>query len=345
MASRALAESQSSHFQAVNLTESGSYNRLVSTTTALWEQGLNLQFWPHHKSQTKDCTPLILPPYQFEGQQHWMPLKYSTSLTNMPDTQKPNLTRRLTRFLGYQDADKSSLRFGINTKQERFRELVAATLVVGTACIPSSMLQLEVVRDAFNSLQSNTQTLPLDPEIRNVKHHCTFLVDDKKQLYLDTVKRSGNDLEWDWKICSGDRVGYTSGILASHVGKLSRHLEGFELLQRVVNVERCSELLNDPDTEEVVQGQSIYRAFEPIVAWGSPYRHVAQLCAKDMETAGLVKRAFDGEQLMNPTLSECFCQVASLHVSLMEKTADAVFICSEISRWYRAPRVTLSAEM
>ncbi|KAI4716400.1 hypothetical protein E4T48_07381 [Aureobasidium sp. EXF-10727] len=318
MASRALVDVDSSYFQAMNLTDDGAYDRLAV-----------------------DYTPLILPPYQFEDNRHWMPLKDQSIVSTSYEQPLENVPSSLTTFLGYQDTEKSSVRFRVNTSQKKFQELTAATLVVETATMPSTMLQLEVVLDAFSHLRSDFKSIPAEPEFRNVEHHRTFLVDEGQAIYLDAVKRSDSDSEWQWKFSSqgstNESMGYTSGILAFRLGNPSRTKEELESLERLVDLERCSRLLIDTNADEVLQGLSIYRAFEPVVAWGAPYQNVPRMCAKGSQAAGLVKRAFDSKYPMDSVLSECFCQVSSFHINLMGGTADSIFICTKIGRWYRAP--------
>ncbi|KAI4724857.1 hypothetical protein E4T49_07415 [Aureobasidium sp. EXF-10728] len=341
MASRALVDVDSSYFQAMNLTDDGAYDRLVSVTSSLWREGLQVQFWPHHRSQAVEYTPLILPPYQFEDSRHWMPLKDQSIVSTSYEQPLENVPSTLTTFLGYQDTEKSSVRFRVNTSHRRFQKLTAATLVIETATTPSTMLQLEVVLDAFSHLPSDSKDILAEPEFRNVEHHRTFLVNEGKAIYLDVVKSIDRDSEWQWKFSSqgstNESVPYTSGFIAFRIGNPSRAQEDFESLKRLVDMERCSQLLIDPDADEIIQGLSIYRAFETVVAWGPPYQNVTRICAKGSQSAGLVKRAFDGEHSMDSVLSECFCQVSSFHINLMEGSADHIFICTKIGRWYRAP--------
>ena len=94
MASRALSSNEAgagsqAKFQSVDITfitgrgngnAKGSSNKgmqaLTHVTLTLWKYGLNkLVFWPHHRNQTYEYTPVILPPYQFDKSRHWLDMK------------------------------------------------------------------------------------------------------------------------------------------------------------------------------------------------------------------------------------------------------------------------------
>lgn len=70
MASRALSNPSGSRFQAVNITGENAWNNLTDATLSLWKAGLDVHNWAHQASQTKEYTPLLLPPYQFDKAHH-----------------------------------------------------------------------------------------------------------------------------------------------------------------------------------------------------------------------------------------------------------------------------------
>ena len=104
MASQALKESSNCHFQSVNITSESGLQNLVDTTINLWKEGLRVSFWAHHKSQTYECAPLLLPPYQFERTRHWLefkkPQKPVSEPIPQPQVQKEELPKDLDPFVG-----------------------------------------------------------------------------------------------------------------------------------------------------------------------------------------------------------------------------------------------------
>ena len=103
MASRALGNPSGFLFQAINITSDNAWNNLTDATVSLWRAGLSNQHWAHQASQTKEYSPLLLPPYQFEKARHWVELKvrfwvpYSLSVPRMAQLESHSID--IHRFL------------------------------------------------------------------------------------------------------------------------------------------------------------------------------------------------------------------------------------------------------
>lgn len=72
MASKSLSSPKTFHCQAINITCENGLQQLINASTGLWKEGLNATFWAHHRQQTYEYTPVLLPSYQFEKSRHWM---------------------------------------------------------------------------------------------------------------------------------------------------------------------------------------------------------------------------------------------------------------------------------
>lgn len=354
MASRALGGLNAAHFQPINITGNGSFQFLVDATTKLWKEGLNVSFWSHNSRQVSEFTPILLPPYQFEEAKHWMEMKSMPELeAAVEQTQTAEVPKGLTTFIGYQDEEKRSARFRVNTDINKFQRLVKATLVVNTATMPSSMLQLDIVLDALTNLKPEFKDLSFQPEMRGMSHKNIFVVDPSMALYLDAVSNDQERLIWQWRLNVTDSADvtkdYTSGTVAFRPVSNSQLKEDFLSLARLSGRKRCMDLLHGNHAEEILQGRNIYRAFEQVVDWKEPYRNMTKIAGRDGESAGCITKSYHGEAWMDSVLSESFCQVAGLYVNLMTDTSDlsdrGIFICDKIDRWIRNPELGLHTSL
>ena len=350
MASRALGTMNTGHnFQAVNITSEDSFQFLVDTTTKLWKEGLNMSFWGHQAEQVSDYTPVILPSYQFEKSRHWMDLKSfpKSEVQVVEPVQLTEVPKGLTTFVGYQDEKKRSCRFCVNTVIEKFQRPTLANIVVNTAAVTPGMLQLEIALDALMSFKPEFKDCGFQPEIRRISFHNVLVVDSSMTLYLDTVSKDDEGLIWDWRLhavgLQGIATDFSSGTIMFRPSSDPQLKDNYENLARLSGRKRCVSLLHCNDADDMLQGRNIYRAFEQVVNYKEPFRHVTKIAGKDNESAGRIAKAYRGKAWIDPILTECFCQVAGIFINLMTDTSDlserGIFICDKVSRWIRSPRL------
>lgn len=284
MASRALGRNSSSaHFQPINITSEGSWQFLVDATTKLWKEGLNVSFWTHHTSQVSEYAPMILPPYQFERSRHWMELKSPPKLQAPIVEQGPlvEIPKGLTTFIGYQDKDNRAARFRVNTSIDKFQRSLLANIVAQTTAVTPGMLQLEVALDALMSLRSDFKDFSFQPELQGMTHHKVFTVDPSRTVYLDAISSDDGGLIWEWKLNEIDTKGaitvYTTGTTVFRAVGDSQLQDTFQRLSRLSGRKRCVSLLEGNHADEVLQGRNIYRAFEQVVDYKEPFRHVTKI--------------------------------------------------------------------
>lgn len=348
MASRALGNPSAAHFQPVNITSEGSWPFLVDATTKLWKEGINVSFWAHHAKQVSEYAPIILPPYQFERSRHWLdltppPMPDLPVLEHSPEI---GLPKSLTTFMGYQDKQNRSARFLVNTAIDKFQKPLQANFVAQTAVVTPGIFQLQIALDALKSLRPDVSEASVQPELHGMAYHNVFLVDPSKAVFLDADSTDDERLTWEWRLSTADTV-YTSGKIVFHPAESSQLNESFQSLARLSGRKRCVNLLDSNDVDEVLQGRNIYRAFEPIVEIKEPFRHVTKIAGTDSESAGRITKAYDGEAWIDPVLTECFCQTASIFVNLMTSAESlserGIFIIEKIGRWIRNPRLQAGA--
>jgi acyl transferase domain-containing protein/thioester reductase-like protein/acyl carrier protein/SAM-dependent methyltransferase len=350
MISRALGNSSSPHhFQSVHITSEESLPFLAEATTKLWKEGLNVSFWAHHSKEASHYTPVMLPPYQFQKARHWMDLKeVPEAKASISETvQPPKPPKGLTTFIGYEDEAKQSARFRVNTTCDRFQQPTSANIALNTTAITPGMLQIEISLDAMMTLRPEFKTYQFQPEIQGVSYQNVLIAHDSRDLYVDVVAKDDTGLVWGWKLYATDSGGNASDFSSGNIVFLPASdptlKENFERLSRLSGRKRCASLLQGNSADDVLQGRNIYRAFEQVVNYTELFRCVTKIVGKEDESAGYVSKAYAGEAWMDPILTECFCQVASIYINLMTDSSDlskrGVYICDGISRWMRNPNL------
>ena len=351
MAGRALGSQKTSHFQSINITSDGAFQFLSEATAQLWKEGLNVTFWPHHSSQTSDYDPLLLPPYQFENARHWMELKKpQKAVVEGPiQPQSEELPKGLWTFIGYQDNNRRSVRFRINTMIKKFSDFVIGHLIAQTAPLCPSTLQLDIAIDALMSLYPESQDTGVQPQLQGMDSHAPLSI-DPQFVWLDAEANENDPFIWDWKIVSN--TGQEGSPTTLHVsGRLyfrptndPQLLNEFEKYERLVNRKRCLRLLNSDDVDDVIQGRNIYKTFAEIVDYADVYRGVQRIVGKDNESAARIVKKYNGETWLDTGLGDSFCQVAGIFVnSMTDKPDEEMYISNRIEQWIRSPRLSTNS--
>jgi len=349
MASRALGQSSTSHFQSVNITCDNALQFLTDATTNLWKEGLSVAFWPHHSTQTSEYAPVLLPPYQFEKSRHWMDLKKPQNAVAEPATQtqtQEELPQGLWTFVGYQDSKQRSARFRINTMVKKFEDYVSGHTIAQAAPLCPSTLQLDIVIEALMSLRPDFATSDFQPQLQGLDNHAPMCIDRSRLVWLDVEASEANPHVWNWKMVSN--TAQESSATTLHVsGRIVFRSADDALLQsdfaryeRLVGHQRCLRLLDGNDADDVIQGRNIYKTFAEIVDYGEVYRGVQKIVGKDNESAGRVVKVYTGETWLDTPLSDSFCQVAGIFVNCMADRSDKdICISNRIEQWIRSPKL------
>ncbi|KAL9639049.1 MAG: hypothetical protein Q9164_001184 [Protoblastenia rupestris] len=348
MASRALALSSNYHFQSVNITSDGGLQNLIDTTVSLWKEGMRVVFWAHHKSQTYEYAPLLLPPYQFERSKHWMELKKPQKAIAEPapqsQVQQEDLPKGLYTLIGYQDDKQRSARFRINTMIKKYDEFVSGHFIAQTAPICPATLEVDMAIEALFSLRPDLAASNFQPEIHGVDNQAPICVDPSRAVWLDLEAVDADFHTWDWKLVS---TGSKSSAGTLHVsGKiLFRSVDDpqfqaeFTRYERLVGHQRCINVLNSSCADDIIQGRNVYKTFADIVDYGEMYRGLQKLVGKGNESAGRVVKQHTGETWLDTHLSDCFCQVGGIWVNCMtDRATTDMFIANRFEQWIRSPK-------
>lgn len=352
MASRALSNPSGSHFQAVNITGENAWNNLTDATMSLWKVGLDVHNWAHQSSQTEENTPLLLPPYQFDKAHHWTELKMvpkteATPATNEVAPESKRLPDTLLTFVGYQDKQKRVAKFRVNTMIPRYDKLIAEHVVAHTAPICPATVQLDLAIEAIRSIRPDLAAAKLEPQIHGVNNQSPICINPGRFVWIeaDGDLAAGAGL-WSFQVFSTDswestaRTIHTTGQISFRcVDDMVFKLE-FARFERLITHQRCLELLQCNDAEDLILGRNIYKTFAEIVDYGEDYHGLQKLVGRRDESAGYVIKKYNPESWLDAHLADSFCQVGGIFVNCMtDRAATDIFIANGIEQWIRSPKL------
>ncbi|KAJ5361596.1 Type I Polyketide synthases (Type I PKS) [Penicillium brevicompactum] len=353
MISRALGNPKTSDFQAMNIHGENAWDNLVAACLSLWRSGLSVQFWSHGSTQTKEHSILLLPPYQFEGVRHWTNLKMpsetvrSTALETA-ELDEEKLPRTLLSFIGYQDAEKRLAKFRINTMIPKYDDLIQGHVIAQTAPICPATIQIELAVEAVRGLRPDLTVVDMQPQIRAVENLSPVCINPMRALWIETtLDQNASNLSWDFQVFSDDvlrsgtsKTVHTTGkIVLRSFDDLTSRLE-FARFERHFSHQRCLDLLQSGDADEIFRNSNIYKMFAEVVDYGQGYRGVQKLVSKGELSAGHVVKKFNPETWLDGCLADSFCQVGGIYVNCMTDQSPAdMFIANGIEQWIRSPKV------
>lgn len=347
MAGRALGNPKGSHFQAVNITGDNGFQQLAHATLSLWKEGLRTTFWPHHRVQTHEYAPVLLPPYQFEKSRHWMEMKAPPELAvseRKPVYGQDDVPQGLFSLLDFQDINKRSPRFRINTTAEKYRALVSGHIIAKTAAICPATLIIDIAIEALIS------TCPppdgCQPRISDVINQAAICIDESRTLLLAFDAHDSGSALWDWKLTSSGSKGevlHVTGQLAFVSPNDATAQAEFKRYERLVGYhQHCVDILGTLEPDDIIHGaRNIYRAFSEVVDYAETYQGLQRLVGKGNVSAGRVTKKSSGETWLDAILADCWCQVGGLWVNCMTDCGQGdMYIATGIEKWARSPAVT-----
>ncbi|KAL2847834.1 polyketide synthase [Aspergillus pseudoustus] len=361
LASRALGLDvrQASHFQAVDITTDGALQSLVEATTSLWGQGIPVDFWPHHATQTYEYPLELLPSYQFEHCPHWLELKMpEVPAIVAPKESQPaaNTSDRLWSLVQHPNAPAQGARFQIHTNSTEYQDLLAGHVVVQTGSICPSIFQIEFVIDALTSLRPEFQQGSFRPQLLGMQSHGPMGTSQTAAVWLDVQPVDVKQLTWHFHIGSESSARPSAKLTPHASGRIvfvpaneeqtQAELQRFE---RLVTHSRCRRLLDGNGVDEAMQGRSIYKTFADIVTYSSGFKGLRKIVSavssgsdSSLCSAGQVDRlrssssSVSGSRYVDTGLLDAFCQVAGIYINcLNDVPADEMYISDRIERWIR----------
>lgn len=351
MASRALGSPKDCHFQPVNISTGKPMQQLMDTTMSLWQAGLSVNHWAHSPFQTHEYRPLLVPPYQFDKQQHWMEVKPPPKATGLEQGNQAQILAQeqlpttLYTFVGFQDNRQSKPRFRINTMIEKYVEIVSSHIIAQTAPICPATVQVDIAVEALLSIHPDLAISDLSPQIRNVVNEAPICIDPSRSVWIDYEALEADKSAWHWKIFSNNlqsaatTTHVTGEIAFRSIDNPEYHVE-FGRYERLVEHARCLRILDSNDADDIIQGRSIYKCFSEVVDYGERFQGLQRLVGKGNESAGRVVKKHSGEGWLDPFLADCHCQVGGIWVNCMANTNPGdMYIANGFELWARSPKL------
>ncbi|KAI1465201.1 uncharacterized protein F4812DRAFT_466638 [Daldinia caldariorum] len=350
MASRALGSPAGIHFQAINITNCDkAWNNLVDATMNLWKVGTTVQHWAHQAAQTKEYSPLLLPPYQFEQATHWLDYKVLPESTELStaNQREEKLPDSLLTFVGYQDSKKRTSKFRINTMILKYGKLVAGHVLVQTAAICPATVQLDLVIEAVRNLRPDLEAARMEPQIHVVENKSPICINPARAVWIGLEEEEARKSpSWTFQVFSTDllqraaKTLHTTGRIAfCSTEDLTLKLE-FARLERLTGHSRCVELLQSGNVDEMLSNRNIYKIFSDVVDYDRCYRGLRKLVGCGNQSAGHVVQKYNPETWLDPHLSDNFCQVGGIFVNCMtNRSSSEIYIANGIEQWIRSPKL------
>ncbi|KAI2602598.1 putative polyketide synthase [Hypoxylon sp. NC1633] len=351
MAGRALNMPKASSFQPINITSGQGLPQLADTTLSLWKAGLRAAYWAHSKSQTYQYAAMMLPPYQFDKQRHWLEFKQppklgltESALQGSPDSKVEELPTTLFSFIGYRDNSQDHPRFRINTMIEKYKEIVSGHVIAKTAPICPATLEVDMAIEAIMSIQPELQKENMHPQICNVINQSPICNNPSRSVFLNFSRIATNKHIWNFEIVSNDakpgETTHVTGELRFQAPDDSQYRLEFSRFERLVNHRRCREILDCDDADDIIQGRSIYKVFSEVVDYGKHFFGLQKLVGRASESAGRVVRKHSGETWLDTYLGDCFSQVGGIWVNcIANESSKDMYIANGFEQWMRSPKV------
>ncbi|KAI1378438.1 hypothetical protein F4677DRAFT_466143 [Hypoxylon crocopeplum] len=352
MAGRALGSPSGSCFQAINITNTDkAWDNLVDATLNLWKAGTAVQHWVHQAAQTKEHTPLLLPPYQFEHASHWVEFKVPPKVAALPPSQKADSEERmpegLLTFVGYQDSKKRVAKFRINTMTPKYERLIVGHVIAQTASICPATVQLDLIIEAIRGIRPDLAGAKLEPQVHVVENQSPICVNPARGVWIELEEdETGKSPSWNFQVFSTDmpqgtaKTLHTTGkIVFSSTENLTTKLE-IARLERLIGHARCVELLQSGDVDEILSNRNIYKIFSDVVDYGEDYRGLKKLVGCGNQSAGHVVKKYSPETWLDAHLADSFCQVGGIFVNCMtDRSPSDMYIANGIEQWIRSPKL------
>ncbi|KAH8883265.1 ketoacyl-synt-domain-containing protein, partial [Thozetella sp. PMI_491] len=344
MVRRALENPKGHSFQALSLGRADALESVVDATLQLWRQGHGVQL--NVPSPVRGGTPLHLPPYQFEKNQHWLELAPPATLAGKtspaPAPEQTERVPQLVRLIQH-DQSRGIARFEIDPHCEEYQSLVAGHVVAGSPLCPATVYMEIAARacqlllisssNATAPLPSRPQFLPLlgFSDVR-INAPLGLAVDRRLELTLHQKDRHSAHT-WDFTVTgSGTSSQVPTAAAVTHVegNVFVRNDEAaveteFARYERLTGLAAVEGLLGDQESE-LIRGESLYKLFARVVEYGGPYRGLRSAAAKDGRIAGTAVLAAGFESLVESTLTQpptvdSFMQIAGLHANCIHPCA------------------------
>lgn len=339
MVRRALDESiRSEHnFQSMQLGTSDAAGALADGTANLWKMGYKVQFFPFHRSQKQEYTPVNLPSYQFEKTRHWLEyVDHSQIASSLPAPVAIESEPSLLSLLKSNDQDAE---FIVDPRSQQYRLFVEGHAVLANPLLPAP-LYVELVSTAALTVQGSPFFIP---SVEDFEIQAPLGLDPSREITLALKGSKAVPHTWTFRVSSHNREAENSPLVQHAVGKVVlRSLDEpnlraeFARYESLIGNHRSEALLANADN--AMQGPLVYKVFARVVQYAEYYKGVKSVSSKSQEIVGqVVMPNHDTEALndtiLDPLAIDNFVQVAGLQVNSFKDCAEnEVYIATKIDR-------------
>jgi malonyl CoA-acyl carrier protein transacylase/SAM-dependent methyltransferase len=317
---------------------------VAETVVELWKAGVNVQFWPFHRSERGNFEYKSLPPYQFDKTKHWLP--FIDQITPAPSTDITSVTKvthEFISFLEFSDSSKKEAIYLIDPESDRYMYLLNGHIASNQALAPAS-LYVELLSRAAILL---TKDATFDTHIINMDSMkmmgAPIGLDSKKNIYLKLTRIRPDVDYWDFEFSSrlkegGDEV-QVHVIGKVGLGKRDDPALADTIMQwsALIGYKRCLSIMNCEDGEKM-QGKHIYQAFQKLIFFDEMYHGIKSISYQGHEAAGKVAAELDpklapSEALYDTPTIDGMMQFAGVLVNYFaHPSGKDVLLCQGINR-------------
>ncbi|KAJ5181613.1 Acyl transferase/acyl hydrolase/lysophospholipase [Penicillium cf. viridicatum] len=334
----ATASSSDGHvYQAIDLEGPLAEKKLSQATSNLWNNGVSVQFWPFHGSQTKSYDWINLPPYQFAQNRHW--IDYNPFAFAPPQSAPSPPSDNLTPFIHPVSKSPMECLCAINTGDPLYQMCTSGHAVVDQNLCPASLyIEMAVLAAAF--VRSDNSSSPVIPHVQNLEISAPLVLNPRGELLLKLSRTRLDQTLWSFSLYTRDA---SQSIITHATGSITLYpfdcpvpiLSRLKSMGRLIDPSRVQAIQSSPASSGL-KGIAVYQAFRRVVNYAEYYRGVDCVYATEHESAGTVTLPSSPTHDIScdPVLMDNFIQVAGIHVNCLSEIRDQeVYVCTQIGEF------------
>ncbi|KAI7974565.1 hypothetical protein EIK77_008745 [Talaromyces pinophilus] len=318
---------------------------LAETVVELWNAGINVQFWPYHRSGRHNFQYMSLPPYQFDKNKHWLPFIDKVTPEPAPVIPQSLLKPKpeFISFLEFTDSSQQTAIFRVDPENERYSYLLNGHIASSQALAPAS-LYVELLSRATLALTEGAtfQTHVLNMSSMQMKG-APIGLDAKKYIYIRLTRIAPDSNNWEWEFTSKPKLGGNE-VQLHVVGKVGLSRRDDPVLAETINqwsaligYKRCLSILQSEEAEKM-QGRHIYTALQRLILFHEMYHGIKSISCLGHEAAGKVAAELDpklspDDALYDTPTIDGMMQMAGVLVNYFAyPSGKDVLVCQGINR-------------
>ena len=346
MIKRAVDAPDRHHFQDMKVPRGTNPASMLPTiTTKLWQEGASSSFWGFRPLRETNVKQVWLPPYQFERSYHWIPytdhaLEISKNQTVAAKFEPLTETSsKPPRLVQHRNNSKEEGEYTINTKAQRYIDIVSGHSVVNRPLCPAAMYMECAVMAAQLSLgQNEIHGLWFE----NLTFEAPLGVDHGRDVTV-ALKKDNSDKAWSFVAKSVSK--------ADPKPKSTLHAKGnfgFASNSRLDRYDRLmtshiEHLKEQPGTEKL-KSKRAYELFSRIVSYAELLKGISLITLGEWEALAMIDVPLRRDTNDSSATGICdtvaldtFIQVAGLLINSSEQCAgNQVYVATAVENFSMA---------